>query len=117
MAISLNVVPLTVTIFFSLIALNLPVTFVWQFLYDMTRYEFCKKYFSCLGVFKVPKSINQCLLSGVEDFLFTLASVSSFFLFLELQLNICYTFLLCLLCLLAAFHLCLSLTLFSCAEF
>ena len=39
-AISLNVVPLMVIIFFSLIALNLPVAFVWQFLYDMTRYEF-----------------------------------------------------------------------------
>jgi len=50
-AISLNVVPLMVIIFFSLIALNLPVAFVWQFLYDMTRYEFFKKYFSCLGVF------------------------------------------------------------------
>lgn len=42
-AISLNVVPLMVIIFFSLIALNLPVAFVWQFLYDMTRYEVLKK--------------------------------------------------------------------------
>ena len=44
-AISLNVVPLMVIIFFSLIGLNLPVAFVWQFLYDMTRYEFLKNIF------------------------------------------------------------------------